>query len=234
VDWSNKDISVFEPFSLEAALQTYQDRTRRRLSDEDIATAKQLLLAVDLMPLAVSLLGQLSRRENSVADLLARWNREHTSLLSMRDTGRENNVGVSIKVSIDILRAADETHESLRLLALCSMVPGGLRREVFDKLRPELQYIDRARDNLHAYSLASLSTDGTFKTLSPVRHYVLEWYPPDQGQREALCSIYFDIARQLPIHFDDRFEELGFNQARDGQSVLSVAHVSQAAIPASG
>lgn len=208
VEWSNPDTSVLEPFSLEAALETFQDRAGHRLSSEDKTIASQLLSAVDMMPLAVSLLGQLSRRGNSVSNLLARWNRERTSLLGTHGTGRFNNVEVSIELSIAMLRAADVTNESLQLLSLCSMLPDGLHQGVFERLRPHFQYIDRGRDNLFAYSLVSLASDGAIITLSPVRHHVLNHYPPQPEHHKALCSIYFDIAQQLPITVNEHFKNL--------------------------
>jgi len=226
VEWSNANTSALEPFSLEAALQTFQDKAACRLSDEDVIVAKQLLLAVDMMPLAVSLLGQLSRRGNIVSHLLARWSRERTALLHTHGTGRVNNVQVSIEMSIAMLCAADATRESLQLL-LCSMLPGGLHAEVFDRLRPQFQCIDRARDNICAYSLASLTANGTIRTLSPVRHHVLENHPPHQGHNEAICSVYFDIAQRLPIRIDENFKDLAAAAEMDNLSSLLLTLVGR-------
>jgi len=133
VEWSNTTTSVLDSFSIEAALQTFQHRAGHQLSDEDVFIAKQLLRAVDMLPLAVSLLGQLSRRGNSVSNLLARWSREHTALLGTHGNGRVNNVQVLIELSIGMLCAADATRESLKLLSLCSMLSDGLHPDVFKK-----------------------------------------------------------------------------------------------------
>jgi len=209
VEWSNSRSTELVAFSLEAALQTFQDRVERRFtSTEEEDKAKELFNAVDRMPLAVSLLGQLSRRGNSVSALLERWKRERTSLLRTHGDGRFSNVEVSIELSIKMLYEADPSRGSLELLSICSMLPDGLRQDIIDKLRPKFKHIDRARDSLAAYSLVSLSTDGVLKMLSPIRHYVLESHPPQPEHREALYLIYFDIAQQLPATMDEHFKEV--------------------------
>ena len=204
--WTNEATAVLEPFSLEAALQTFQDKAARQLPDEEIQLASQLLNAVDRMPLAVSLLGQLARRGNSVSELLVRWNRERTSLPRTHGAGRINNVEVSIQLSIKMLLAADDTRESLHLLSLCSMLPDGLRQSVFEQLRPHFKYIDRARDTLLVYALISLESDRTLMTLSPVRHLVLDHHPAEPSHHHALCQIYFQIAKNLPIVMNEHFK----------------------------
>jgi len=197
VQWTNEATAVLQSFSLEAALQTFQDKAARQLTDEETEVASQLLNAVDRMPLAVSLLGQLARRGNSVSELLLRWNRERTSLLRTHGAGRINNVEVSIQLSIKMLLAADDTRESLHLLSLCSMLPDGIRQSVFEQLRPHFKYIDRARDTLLVYALISLEPDRTLRTLSPVRHLVLDHHPAPPNHHDALCRIYFSNRQQF-------------------------------------
>ena len=222
VEWSNADSAALEPFSLEAALETFQDKAGRRLTQEEENITDQLLNAVDRLPLAVSLLGQLVRRGNTVAELLARWNREHSALLQTHGAGRINNVEVSIEVSITKLCAADESRESLQLLALCSMLPDGLRPDVFEKLRPHFKRIDRARDNLTAYALANLGADRILKTLSPIRHLVLERYPAPSSHRDALHSIYFDIAGRLPWVVSEHFKSIAAVSAPEMNNLSSL------------
>jgi len=207
VQWTNEATAVLQPFSLEAALRTFQDKAARQFSDEEIKLASQLSNAVDRMPLAVSLLGQLARRGNSITELLDRWNRERTSLLRTHGAGRINSVEVSIQLSIKMLLAADDTRESLHLLSLCSMLPDGLRQSVFEQLRPHFRYIDRARDTLLVYALVSLESDRTLRTVSPVRHLVLDLYPAEPNHKNALCQIYFKIANNLHVDMDEHFKE---------------------------
>jgi len=207
VQWSNSDTAALEPFSPEAALKTFQDRLGCRLTSEDEDIAKELLTAVDNMPLAVTLLGQLARRGSSVSELMDRWNREHSALLRTHNIGRINNVEVSVKLSITMVSSADDSGESLHLLSVCCMLPDGLHPEVFEKMRTHFRHIDRARNTLTAYALASLSIDRVFKTFSPVRHFVLENHPAQSNHRDALHAIYFDIADRLPDRVDHTFQE---------------------------
>jgi len=207
VQWANAGAAILEAFSPEAALQTFVDKVGRQLTYEETNIAKQLVAAVDRMPLAVSLLGQLACRGNLVSELLVRWNRERTSLLRTHGTGRINSVEVSIQLSINMLLVADDTRESLQLLSLCSMLPDGLRRDVFEMLRRHFKQIDRARDTLLVYALISLGADRTLRTLSPVRHLVLDRHPPEPRHRNALLSIYFGIAGELPVDPSKTFTE---------------------------
>jgi len=219
---SNADTAVLESFSLEAALETFQDGTGCLLSRDDEPDAKLLLNAVDRMLLAVSLLGRLARRGNSVSQLLVRWNSEHTSLLRTHGKGRENNVEMSIKVSIEKLCEADDSQEALHLLSLCSMLPEGLHPEVFDALRPCFASIDRARESLSSYALASLGVDRVLRTLSPVRHFVLQHHPPPPQHRNSLYSIYFTMVQSLPVEMNEHFKDLAAAAAPEMNNISSL------------
>jgi len=208
VEWSNPDTAALEPYSLEAALETFQDRAGFRLTGSDDDIARELLTAVDNMPLAVTLLGQLARRGTPVSELLDRWNSEHSALLSTHNIGRINNTEVSVKLSITMVSAADSSGESLQLLSVCCMLPDGLRPDVLKKMSVHFKNIYRARDTLSAYALVSVGTDRVLKTLSPVRHVVLENHPVHSSHREALYAIYFGVAYSLPTRVDQTFQEL--------------------------
>jgi len=208
VEWSNPDTAALESFSLEAALETFQDRAGYRLAGPDDCIAKELLTAVDNMPLAVTLLGQLARRGAPVSELLDRWNSEHSALLRTHNVGRINNAEVSVRLSITMVSAADGSGESLQLLSVCCMLPDGLHPDVLRKMSVHFKHIYRARDTLTAYALVSLGTDLVLRTLSPVRHVVLENHPADSSHRDALRTIYFDIADRLPVVVDEAFQEL--------------------------
>jgi len=208
VEWSNPDTAALEPFSPEAALETFQDRAGYRLIGPDEGIAKELLAAVDHMPLAVTLLGQLAMRGIPVSELLDRWNSEHSALLRTHNVGRGNNAEVSIKLSITMLRSADDSGESLQLLSVCCMLPDGLHPDVLRKMRLHFKHIYRARDTLTAYALTSMGPDRVLKALSPVRHVVLDTYPAQSNHRDALHAIYFEIAHRLPDRVDETFQEL--------------------------
>ena len=229
VEWSNPDTAALEPFSLEAALETFRDRAGSRLVGPDEDIAKELLAAVDHMPLAVTLLGQLARRGTPVSELLDRWNSEHSALLSTYNVGRMDNAEVSVKLSITMVSAADGSGEALHLLSVCCMLPDGLRPDVLKKMSAHFKQIYRARDTLAAYALISLGTDRVLRTLSPVRHVVLENHPAFPTHRDALQDIYFDIAHRLPVVVDKTFQELSTAAAPEmgNLSSLLLSMVSQ-------
>jgi len=206
VSWSNSSTAALEPFSEAAALETFKDRLGRPISAKDEIIATELIRAVDMMPLAVTLLGQLAQRGKSVSELHEAWNDEHRDLLQTHASGRGNNVDVSIELSLKIVREADPSQESLRLLSVCAILPDGLRPEVFENLKSLFKNIRRARDALCDYALASMGTDRVLKMLSPIRHLVLERYPAQADHHQALCSIYFDIATELP-GMDETYKE---------------------------
>jgi len=224
VEWSNPDTAALEPFSLEAALGTFQDRAGFRLAGPDEDIARELLAAVDYMPLAVTLLGQLARRGTPVSELLHRWNNEHSALLRTHNVGRGNNAEVSIKLSITMVSSADDSGESLRLLSVCCLLPDGLLPDVLKKMSAHFKHIYRARDTLAAYALVSLGTDRTMRTLSPVRHFVLNNYPAWPAHRDALYAIYFDIANRLPKRVDETFQELLAAAAPEMGNLSSLLH----------
>jgi len=206
VSWSNSSTAALEPFSEAAALQTFKDRLGRPIAANDELIARELVQAVDMMPLAVTLLGQLAQRRTPLSELREAWNNEHSALLQTHDVGRINNVDVSIEISLKIVRDADKSQESLQLLSVCAILPDGLRPEVFDGLKPLFKNIRRARDTLCNYALANMGADGVLKILSPIRHLVLERYPARADHHQALCSIYFDIAAELP-DMDETFKD---------------------------
>jgi len=207
VIWSNSSTAALEPFSEAAALETFKDRLGEAISASDELIAKELVRAVDMMPLAVTLLGQLAQRGTPLPELLDSWNSEHSGLLQTHDVGRVNNVDVSIELSLKIVGEADKSKEALQLLSVCAMLPDGLRPEIFEKLRPQFKNIRRARDKLTSYALANMGTDRVLKMLSPIRHLVLERYPAQPKHFEALCSIYFDIAAELPVNMDETYKD---------------------------
>jgi len=208
VEWSNPGTAALDPFSLEASLGTFQDRAGFRLNGPDEDIAKELLAAVDYMPLAVTLLGQLARLGTPASELLDRWNGEHSALLRTHNIGRINNAEVSVKLSITMVDTADDSGESLQLLSVCCMLPDGLRPDVLKKLSAYFKHIYRARDTLTAHALVSVGTDRVLRTLSPVRHVVLDNHPAHSSHCDALHSIYLDIAGRLPGRVDESFQDL--------------------------
>ena len=198
VKWSNASSASLEPISLEAAVKTFEDIAGRQFSSDDKELVTELLQEVDSMPLAVALLGQLAQRGIPISQLLERWKRTHSTLLRTRQDGREYNVEVSIKFSLNLMCAGTTSPEPLQLLSVCSLLPDGLYPKVFERLRSQFDDIDDARQTLLDYAVAHVGVDGELKTLSPVRHFVRAGYPMESKHHDALCLAYFIIAAELP------------------------------------
>jgi len=207
VRWSNKATATLAPFSIEAAMETFEDTADLKLVGEDRIIAERLLHEVDRMPLAVNLLGQLAGRGVAVSELLDRWNRTHNALLRTRSDGRKYNVDASIHITIELLSTATTSPEPLQLLAICSLLPAGLHLPIFEKLRKHFEDIDGARQTLRDYALISAGVDGDLRMLSPIRHFVLSRYPPTQEHHAALCSIYFELLRNSNSDMDETFKQ---------------------------
>jgi len=209
IEWSNSRDAAIGPFSLQAARRTFLDTSRIQLDDRESNALDELLQAVDAMPLAVSILGQLADSEwgSSPSELAQRWNSQHSALLQTRKSGREHNVDASISLSINLLQSATDSPEPLRLLSTCSMLPDGLRPAVADELRPHFEDIYGARQLLRKFALINIDLDGTMTMLGPIRRFVMARFPVDLKQYDAVCSIYLGIAQKLPIRMDQQFME---------------------------
>ena len=197
VRWSNSGYAALTPFSLAAVMQTFEDTADHELSGEDKRIAEELLREVDMMPLAVSLLGQLAQRGVTVSELLDRWNSNRNAVLSTRSSGRHYSIDASLRLTIDSMSTATSSPEPLQLLAMCSMLPDGLCPSVFDSLRGHFDEIDSARQVLRDYALVSVGVDSELKTLSPIRHFTLLHHPPTAKHHVAICSLYFALACYL-------------------------------------
>ena len=208
VRWSNKATATLAPFSLEAAMETFEDTADLKLVGEDRSIAARLLHEVDRMPLAVTLLGQLAGRGVALSELFNRWSRTHTALLSTRSDGRKYNVDASIHITINLLSASTASPEPLQLLAICSLLPAGLRPFIFEELRKYFKDIDGARQALRDYALISIGVDSESRMLSPIRHFVLSRYPPAEERHAALCSVYFKLLRNAnAARMDEGFKQ---------------------------
>ncbi|KAH7097041.1 hypothetical protein BKA62DRAFT_675362 [Auriculariales sp. MPI-PUGE-AT-0066] len=164
-----------------------------------------LLGEVDCFPLAVTLLSTLALLQNSPSDLLRRWRKSRTKLLSSQAKHRTFNVDVSIRVSLDLLQPMTHGAEALQLLAICAHLPEGMRRPVYGKLAEHFSDVDGARDLLVEFALVTVGAEGELKMLSPIRYFVLENHPISDAHFVSLQQIYFDIAASAPQEPADDF-----------------------------
>ncbi|KAH7098962.1 hypothetical protein BKA62DRAFT_832154 [Auriculariales sp. MPI-PUGE-AT-0066] len=211
--WSNESSAELRPISLDAAYDTFVKLSRPPETTAEEVSLKDLLQAVDCMPLAVTLLARLAKLPGKCpSSLLKQWHSEHTKMMAKTsDRGREFNVEVSIQVSLDLLAFTGADEEAEQLLFVCALLPDGLRPEVFEQISDSFKNITEAKDLLLTFALVSLGRDGELIMLSPVRHFVLSQFPAtstDQSTSShlvALRKIYFRIAATAPQDHSEDF-----------------------------
>jgi hypothetical protein len=126
------DITTWDPLPLLGPLSLLHAREAFLAIATDIqpdASLDQLLKMVDYVPLAVSLLARRCQMgRESAATLCSRWEREHTELLKLGGREPNDNIDVSIKLSLDspLMRS---NHNALRLLSVVSYLPIGISEE---------------------------------------------------------------------------------------------------------
>ncbi|KAH7098817.1 hypothetical protein BKA62DRAFT_711990 [Auriculariales sp. MPI-PUGE-AT-0066] len=209
IRWSNAAYATLEPFSADAAMETFDAiaGTSENDDEHERTAAMELILSVDCMPLAVTLLARLAQCGEKPSELLSHWKRSHTAMLQTDPlaVGRESNVAASIALSIKLLRAGSNNEEPLQLLAICAHLPSGLRSPVFDQLRPEFKDLDLVRRSLRSLALISVGSEGELKMLSPIRHFILKQHPISAQHLATMRRIYFDIAASAPKAPSEQF-----------------------------
>ncbi|KAH7097257.1 hypothetical protein BKA62DRAFT_774476 [Auriculariales sp. MPI-PUGE-AT-0066] len=169
------------------------------------AVLDTLLIELDCVPLAVTLLAKLAVRKNSPSDLLRRWKKSRTKLLCTQGEHRLRSVDVSITVSLDLLKGMSRGLEAMQLLAVCAHLPDGLMRPVFEQLDENFGNIDAAKDMLVEFALVTVGAEGELKMLSPIRYFVIESHKMTDTHFVSLQQIYFDIAASAPQEPADDF-----------------------------
>ncbi|KAJ7895212.1 P-loop containing nucleoside triphosphate hydrolase protein, partial [Mycena olivaceomarginata] len=170
VHWTHPFLSPLQPLSAEAAHQTFVDITDDVYAKEDV---EQILQFTDNMPLAVDLIAHLSDYEG-LSNVLARWQIERTSLLSL-GYDRKSNMDVSISLSLSSPRI---TSESKELLSLLSILPDGLSDAELVQSKLPICNILSCKTALLATSLAYQDGNRRLRSLMPVREHVQQFMPP--------------------------------------------------------
>ncbi|HJQ37830.1 MAG TPA: tetratricopeptide repeat protein [Thermoanaerobaculia bacterium] len=176
--------------SLPAARQEFLAIAGSRFADDRHLDA--LLEAMDRLPLAISLLAYVAQSEPSLDALTKRWQKKRTAVLQ-RAGGKQRltNIEVSFELSIAGARMTDEARSMLSVLAvLPAGVAHGDLAEVFENG-------DEVASTLRATGLA-FDEGGRLRMLAPLRAYVSDHYPPNDGNEERMTSCY--VAKTNKAH----------------------------------
>ncbi|KZV62636.1 hypothetical protein PENSPDRAFT_657965 [Peniophora sp. CONT] len=197
VAWTKPFLPEITPLTLEAALDTWD-----AICDSHDDYSELLVKAVDLVPLAVTLLAQLALTETSEV-LWSRWELEQTRLLQTArgPEHRLNSVERSIVLSLTSPTLRDKEHVLNFFSVLCTL-PQGIPEscisafsDTFVALIPDLR---RSVGILKQCSLAYTSDDRFLRVLSPIRHYIQRHHPCSDGPFAILTDIYCSLIESWP------------------------------------
>ncbi|KAJ7782596.1 P-loop containing nucleoside triphosphate hydrolase protein [Mycena olivaceomarginata] len=186
VHWTHPFLLPLQPLSAEAAQQTFMDITDNTYIKEDM---EQILQFTDNMPLAVDLIAHLSDYEG-LSNVLARWQTEKTSLLTL---------GLS-------LSSPRITSESKELLSLLSILPDGLSDGELVQYKLPIPNILSCKTALLATSLAYQDDNRRLRSLMPMREHVQKFLPPSLALVQCLCKRFYAL---LELYQKYNAEQLG-------------------------
>jgi tetratricopeptide (TPR) repeat protein len=185
VHWTHPFLLPLGPLSDTAAQQTILDITDNLYEIEDI---DQLLKFTDNLPLAVDLIAHLVDYEG-LHNVLARWETEKTSLLSI-GYDRKSNLDASIKLSLSSPRI---TSDSKELLSLLSILPDGLSDAELVQSNLPLPNILSCKTALLATSLAYQDSNRRLRSLMPVREHIQKFLPLSLDLVQCLCKMFYSL-----------------------------------------
>ena len=158
------------------------------------ASLDLLLKKVDCVPLAVNLLARRCQISGEDPIILSRrWEKERTRLLRLGDRNPEDNIDVSIKLSLDSELIRRNT-AALRLLSIVSYLPAGISDEACNSLKFPDSDLSAAEFLLRRLSLTYSPAPGWLTTLEPVRAYVRQWHQPSSDDIRAVEEWHVTLA----------------------------------------
>jgi hypothetical protein len=192
-----------------------QDAARRVFIDitddtYDTSEMDKVLALTDNLPLAISLLANLVDSEGGCSDVLNRWEKEKTSLLS-EGYDRRSNLDLSISLSLSSPRITSEP-DSLGLLGLLSILPDGLSDVELVQSNLPIKDIHRCKVALIRTALAYIDEHKQLKVLVPIREYMQRIQPPEAH-----------IIRPLLIHFQELLKLHMEDSVQSSQMVVRIS-----------
>ncbi|KAJ7117622.1 hypothetical protein C8R44DRAFT_575550, partial [Mycena epipterygia] len=179
VQWTHPFLQPLDPLSDEAALQTFIAIAEDFHNNEDIT---KLLSLTDNMPLA---------------DVLARWETEKTSLLS-HGHDRKSNLDISITISLLSPRLSSGAKD---LLSLLSILPDGLSEAELHQTELPIKNILECRSILLRTSLAYEDDRKRLKSLVPIREHMQQFYPAPPHFIHQVEKQFHLLLDMYKIHF---------------------------------
>jgi len=161
---------------------------------EPDASLDRLLKLVDCVPLAVSLLARRCQMTGENAQILCdRWEKEHTELLKLGGHEPDDNIDISIKLSLEspLMR---NNENGLRLLSVVSYLPSSISDEACSSISLSDEELSAAEFLLRRLSLTYSPTPGWITTLEPIRAYMRQHHSPLPDDLNAVENWHIDLA----------------------------------------
>jgi tetratricopeptide (TPR) repeat protein len=221
VKWETAE--VLDTLTLEAARLVFLSITELKIEEKGQNTHLDALLsALDCVPLAVTLLGQVAQYgDESLESLKERWIESKTDLLKLsgHPDDREASVGASVETSLQSPAIKNQQYAK-RLLSIIAYLPEGVLLTYMGSLSAiwETNIHDAARI-LKQLSLAHVSLNTQFlTTLSPVRDHINRHHRILDGDLKHLQEWHVQLAdkgRYEPCHpsYGSSQEHLAINQS---------------------
>jgi len=196
VEWTQL-LPPLKPVHLDAAIAIFQTISRKK---DDYVT--KLVQAVDCVPLAVTLLGNLAAVDGETTKgLWSRWCEESVGMVESGDD-RLSSLDCSLQLSLSSPRMHREPAASL-FLGLLSLLPDGMSSETFkafDKGIPGIPNTKKALSTLLQNALVFMDSNKSIRILSPIRLYMIAYHPPSLDIRCYLQDYFITLARQGQQH----------------------------------
>ncbi|KAI0291065.1 hypothetical protein B0F90DRAFT_1929035 [Multifurca ochricompacta] len=160
-------------------------------------SARELIKAVDYIPLAVNLLAHLAQT-TSPGLLLTGWHKKQTGLIQRGQTHRLFNLEYSIQLSIDSGRMRANP-SAKNLLGVLSMLPDGIHTEQLERFEETLAGMD-ILSSLHVLQQCSLVhvIGERYQTHPIIRHFCNEQEFISSKDKHSLQGFYITLASSDP------------------------------------
>ncbi|KAJ7751400.1 hypothetical protein B0H16DRAFT_1237438, partial [Mycena metata] len=194
VKWTRPFLQPLEPLAQDAAQRMFLD-----IADDghSVNEVNQILALTDNIPLVVSLLGHLVDTEGC-SQILARWEREKTSLLS-EGYDRKSNLELSISLSLSSARMTSVPHPQ-DLLSLLSILPDGLSNVELKQSKFAINDIPARKTALLRTSLAYTDDCKRLKVLVPIRQYRQKLLPATDQMINPLFKHFHQLLEMFDKH----------------------------------
>ncbi|KAF8156160.1 hypothetical protein K438DRAFT_1777586 [Mycena galopus ATCC 62051] len=200
VQWTHPFLLPLQPLSNDAARQTFIEITGNSCTMEEI---DQLVRFTTNMPLAVDLIAHLADYEG-VSNILAHWETEKTSLLSV-GFDQHSSFDASINLSLSSPRT---TSHSKELLSLLSILSNGLSEAELVQGNLGIPNILSCKAALLATSLAHRDSSQCLVLLIPIREYIQQILPPSKSRLEPIHKDFCSIMELFAEHRGEQWPNL--------------------------